>query len=81
MYFYWEWLYRGYRSKEELQRLCLSGEYGRGLTGFMRYYWRRKMAEENDKKKYRKKSWVRYERSHSLSAVYMDWYTHSVCYS
>ncbi|MHC1596215.1 MAG: hypothetical protein ACXQTO_05125, partial [Candidatus Syntropharchaeales archaeon] len=31
--------------------------------------------EENDKKKYRKKSWVRYERSHSLSAVYMDWCT------
>ena len=36
-----------------------------------------KMAEENDKKKCRKKPWVRYERSHSLSAVHMDWYLHS----
>lgn len=36
------------------------------------------MAKEDEKKRKRKKPWVRYEREHSLSAVHMDWYYDSV---
>lgn len=32
------------------------------------------MAKENQRKKKRRKPWVRYERSHSLTAVHMDWH-------
>jgi len=32
------------------------------------------MTEKDPSKSYSKKSWVRYEREHSLSAVHMDWH-------
>ena len=32
------------------------------------------MTKEDDRKKVRKKPWIRYERKHSLSAVHMDWH-------
>ncbi|MBN1235551.1 MAG: hypothetical protein JW999_05805 [Methanotrichaceae archaeon] len=33
------------------------------------------MANENKKKKKRRKPWIRYERKHSLTAVHLDWHT------
>jgi putative transposase len=33
------------------------------------------LAEENKKKKMRRKPWIRYERKHSLTAVHLDWHT------
>jgi len=36
------------------------------------------LAQENKKKKNRRKPWVRYERKHSLTAVHLDWHTSKV---
>jgi putative transposase len=33
------------------------------------------LANENQKKKKRRKPWIRYERKHSLTAVHLDWHT------
>jgi transposase InsO family protein len=33
------------------------------------------LANENKKKKKRRKPWIRYERKHSLTAVHLDWHT------
>ncbi len=33
------------------------------------------LATENEKKKKRRKPWIRYERKHSLTAVHLDWHT------
>ena len=33
------------------------------------------LANENKKKKNRRKPWIRYERKHSLTAVHLDWHT------
>ncbi|VVB63390.1 Integrase core domain protein [uncultured archaeon] len=33
------------------------------------------LAEENKNKKERRKAWIRYERTHSLTAVHLDWHT------
>lgn len=32
------------------------------------------LANENQKKKKRRKPWIRYERKHSLTAVHLDWH-------
>jgi putative transposase len=36
------------------------------------------LANENTKKKKRRKPWIRYERKHSLTAVHLDWHTSNV---
>jgi putative transposase len=36
------------------------------------------LANENKKKKNRRKPWIRYERKHSLTAVHLDWHTSRV---
>ena len=36
------------------------------------------LANENKKKKKRRKAWIRYEREHSLTAVHLDWHTSKV---
>jgi putative transposase len=36
------------------------------------------LANENKKKKRRRKTWLRYERKHSLTAVHLDWHTSGV---
>lgn len=36
------------------------------------------LAKENEKKKKRRKPWIRYERRHSLTAVHLDWHTSKV---
>jgi putative transposase len=36
------------------------------------------LANENKKKKKRRKPWIRYERKHSLTAVHLDWHTDKV---
>lgn len=33
------------------------------------------LSNENNKKKKRRKPWIRYERKHSLAAVHLDWHT------
>ena len=33
------------------------------------------LSNENNKKKKRRKPWIRYERKHSLTAVHLDWHT------
>src|SRR3989344_8724341 len=35
------------------------------------------MVKNKDKKDVRKKDWIRYERRHNLTAVYIDWYYHA----
>ena len=36
------------------------------------------LANENKRKKKRRKPWIRYERKHSLTAVHLDWHTSSL---
>ena len=36
------------------------------------------LANENKKRKKRRKAWIRYEREHSLTAVHLDWHTSKV---
>ena len=36
------------------------------------------LAQEDKKKKKRRKPWIRYERKHSLSAVHLDWHTSKI---